>query len=322
MGRRGARVAVRPGLRTSDSLLRVSSRMKRASPVFIVGEARSGTSLLYRLLQQHPSFRPYRINLVETHIFGQLRRAFLFKTRPPETLVRYMLGDAAAYRAFLRSIRLPRGLSAVNVGVNWVLRDRFAWLWYANLNHLVVRSYFFHAWRARGCRRLLEKTPTNTAYIARLTAIFPHARLLYVHRHPVDVLGSYRRRRRDDPAAVWAELDVAAFCERYAVSAGRVLDWRAAGHTNLSLVRYEDLTTEPESELSGVCAFLGEAFEPSVLSERHPDPQRWWGDPHLWGDITPSTKRWQDYVTPEEARDVQDRLAPTMRRLGHEPHPL
>src|SRR5918993_578669 len=196
------------------NLWRVSRAMKAASPVFIVGEARSGTSLLYRTLQKHPSFRPHRQNLVETDAFSHLRRTFMFSRTYPDPLRRFMLEDEAAWRAFLRTIRPIRAVSAVWAPVNYVLRDRVAWLWHANLHQLVLRAYFFYAWQARGCGRLLEKTPTNSLHLPRLVATFPRARFLYIHRHPVDVFTSYRRRAALDPQASWANIRLDEFCRR------------------------------------------------------------------------------------------------------------
>jgi hypothetical protein len=51
----------------------------------------------------------------------------------------------------------------------------------AGLGPAVLRSFVFHATRARGCRRSVEKTPTNAQHMENLTAACPHARLLYVH---------------------------------------------------------------------------------------------------------------------------------------------
>lgn len=302
------------------NLYRVSRAMKAASPVFIVGEARSGTSVLYRTLQKHPSFRPHVQNLVETEAFSHLRRTFMFDRMYPDTLRRFMLNDEAAWDAFLRTIRPLRAVSAAWAPVNYVLRDRFSWLWYANLNPLVLRAYFFYAWQARGCVRLCEKTPTNTVHLSRLTATFPHGRFLYIHRHPVDVFTSYRRRAVVDPHAGWANLGLDEFCSRYEAGAARAIEWRAAGRDNLHLVRYELLTTQPEEAFRAVCAFLDEPFVPEALQERTPDPYRWPVDPHLWSSIVPRTKRWQDYISSDETRELQRRLSRTITTLGYEPY--
>jgi hypothetical protein len=296
--------------------------MKRSSPVFIVGEARSGTSILYRTLQKHSSFRPREVNLAETNIFAHLRRTFMFDQTYPETLRQFMLGDRRAYQDFLRSIRALRVVSALWVGPNYLLRDRADWLWYANLNHLLLRSYFFHAAAARGCRRLVEKTPTNTPNIAKLTRTFPRARLLYVHRHPVDVLGSYRRRAKADPDATWANLTPDDFCRTWQASTELVLDWLARGNENLRLVRYEAFTQDPDTQFERICAFLDEPFEREAVEERHPDLTRWRGDPLLWGPVVRQTRAWTEDVTAAEAEYLQQRLRPTMEALGYEPYPV
>jgi len=299
-------------------LRRVSRQMREASPVFIVGEARSGTSLLYRTLQKHPSFKPRTQNLVETDVFSQLRRTFMFNRTYPDTLIRFMLSDTVAWHAFRRTIWPLRVVSAAWAPVNYVLRDRVRWVWYANLHHLVLRAYFFYAWEARGCVRLLEKTPTNTVHLPQLAATFPGARFLYIHRHPVDVFTSYRRRARVDPNAAWAELSIDEFCRRYQDRTRRAIEWQRAGHGNLLLVRYEALTTNPEETFGAVCAFLNEPFVSEALEEPAPDRERWTVDPHLWDHIVAQTKRWQDFVTPAEASALQTRLAQTMSVLGYE----
>lgn len=305
----------------TGGLLAASHVMRTASPVFIVGEARSGTSMLYRTLQKHPSFQPVTQNLVETEVFSHLRRTFMFGPAYPDSLVRFMLGEAETYAAFLRAIRPLRIVSAVLAPVNYVLRDRFRWLWYVNLHHLVLRAYFFHAWRARGCRRLVEKTPTNIRHLPALAHAFPRARFLYIHRHPVDVFTSYRRRAAVDPNAGWADLDLDEFCRVYEAGARRALAWQAAGHGNLLLVRYEALTTDPVGAFAGVCAFLDEPPAPDAVEEPAPDPEHWPVDPHLWGGIVQRTKRWQDYLSVDEAAALQQRLAPTMAALGYTPYP-
>jgi Sulfotransferase family len=300
-------------------LLRISAEMKRSRPVFIVGEARSGTSILYRTLQKHPSFRPLRPNLVETEIFAQLRRTFLFRPGYPPTLVRFMLEDEGEYKRFLASVRVPRAVSALVSPVNLAVRDRSDALWAMNLSALVVRAYFFHAARARGVRRLVEKTPTNTRNLPKLAACFPRARLLYVHRHPVDVFASYRRRVLADPDAGWAVLDVGPFCDAWGRSTARALRW-AASHDDLHLVSYERFTSAPEVAFADVCRFLGEPVEPEAVREPRPDVGRWRGDPHLWGEIVPTTKDWRDFVTATEMSELQERLAPPMRALGYAPY--
>ena len=294
--------------------------MQAASPVFIIGEARSGSSLLYRTLQKHPSFRPKVQNLVETQAFAHLRRTFLFSLEYPDTFRRFMLDDPCAYAAFLRSIRPARVASALAAPVNYVVRDPAMWWWLATLNHLVLRSYFFFAWQARGCARLVEKTPTNVVHLPKLARAFPAGRFLYIHRHPVDVFSSYRRRAAVDPGAGWADLTLERFCSVYRHRTSLALDW-AGRHDNLHLVRYEQLTGDPPAAFRPLCAFLQEPYVAEALEEPAPNPDRWPVDRHLWGGIVQQTKQWRDYLSDTEAAALQERLAPVMAALGHQPYP-
>jgi hypothetical protein len=299
-------------------LWRVSGAMREANPVFIVGEARSGTSLLYRALQKHPSFRPRTQNLVETDPFSHVRRTFMFSRTYPEPWIRFMLNDETAWNDFLATIRPLKALSLAWLPVNFVFRDRLGWLYFANLHHVVLRAYFFHATRARGCGRLVEKTPTNTRHLRRLAMTFPRAAFLYIHRHPVDVFTSYRRRAAVDAQARWANMTLDEFCRRYETATRQAIEWRDADHTNLHFVRYETLTTDPERAFRAVCAFLNEPFSREAIEEHTPNPDRWPVDPHLWSGIVARTKRWQDYLSPDEAKELQRQLAHIMSELKYD----
>jgi hypothetical protein len=294
---------------------------RAGAPVFIVGEARSGTSILYRTLQKHSTFAPKRQSLVETEVFAHLPRAFLFNRSYPQAWIRFFLEDRAEWDLFLRSIRLPRVATAALAPVNYLRRHRWRWLYYAGMGPAVLRSFVFHATRARGCRRLIEKTPTNVQHLGELTAAFPNGRLLYVHRHPVDVFSSYRRRAAIDPAGDWANLDVRTFAERWMASTTRALSWLASGNTNLLIIRYESFVEDPLTAFQEICAFLEEPFEANALEEASPDSRRWPVDPHLWGAIVPRTKEWRDHISTDEAAMVQHLTGSVMRRLGYETYP-
>src|SRR5918996_1298807 len=97
---------------TQTSLWTLSRAMARAEPVFIVGEARSGTSILYRTVQKHSAFAPKRQSLVETDMFVHLPRAFLFGQTYPDAWIKFFLEDRQEWDWFLRSIRLPRVATA------------------------------------------------------------------------------------------------------------------------------------------------------------------------------------------------------------------
>src|SRR5829696_4963547 len=204
-------------------LSQISRAAKRTSPVFIIGEARSGSSMLYRVLLRHPSFAPRAETLQETSFVRQAPLAYRFDAGHPSNMRRYMLEDDDAWRAFLDSLAPVRPLLAA-AAVTQPLLGRFGWAWYLAPSRRVARSYLHHAQLARACRRILEKTPRHVEHMGRLFACFPRARLLYIHRHPVDVYSSYVRRGQTDPRAAWARIP----WRSSAPSTGATPAWRPA----------------------------------------------------------------------------------------------
>lgn len=295
-------------------LFRISHEMRRSEPVFIVGEARSGSTLLLHTLLKHPAFVPRQENLQESSFVVQAPEAGDFATSPPRNLRRFMLEDDTAWGDFLASLQ-PIG--------GWLRAARRLghaedWRWRLGPAELVARSYAFHAWRARGCQRLLEKTPDHVHHIERLYRCFPRARLLYVHRHPVDVYTSYVRRAQVDPKASWARIGPEEFCDRYRTRTDLALAGARRHPTTFRLIRYEQLTATPAAELERICAFLDEPCHPNVLLQPDPDPDRvapWERSGHLYRGITTATKRWDDYCSVEDAAVIEDRLSDLMGYL-------
>lgn len=299
------------------TLSSISREMRAAEPVFIVGEARSGSTLLLYTLLKHPRFAPREENLQESSFIVQAPAAARFADDPPRNLRRFLLEDEDAWADFLTSIRLLRPwLRAAELGGRTVEQQ-----WRLGPATLVARSYAYHAWRARGCDRLLEKTPDHVLHIDRIRSAFPHARLLYVHRHPVDVYTSYVRRGKVDPKAAWARISPDDFCVRHRERTERALAAVARSPQHLLLVRYEQLTTRPVAELRRICRFLGEACDPARMLEPDPDPHRvahWEGSGRLFRGMSAATKPWTDYASRQDAAYIEGRLADLMDQLRYD----
>lgn len=288
--------------------------MKKASPVFIVGEARSGSTILYRTLLKHPAFKPRVENLQESSFIIQAPLAASFTPVHPRNMRRFMLEDETEWAGFLRSVRplLPWARLTPEF-----LGRRGPW-------RLVARSYAFHARRARGVTRLLEKTPNHIHHIDQILRYFPRARLLYIHRHPVDVYSSLVRRGAVDPKADWARVPVEVFCDRYRDHLRLAREGSRRHPDSLHLIRYEDFTGSPEAALEEICRFLGICYEPQALTELA-DPGGWahWDrSRHLYEGIKTHTKRWQDYCDAPTAARIQEKLEIEMNVLGYQPYQL
>jgi protein-tyrosine sulfotransferase len=203
-------------------------------PIIVIGGCpRSGTTLLRRLLDEHPSIccgpessalLPGRPNPDE----------LAFSYDVPRDEVVALLADSDSQAAF-------------------------------------VAGFFGRVAQARGKRRWAEKTPLNIAHLGWVLSHFPRARVIHVVRDGRDVVCSLRRhpvRRFIDGGwkSVPQHRSVVSCTRQWLSLTGKGLDWRT--DARYLEVRYEDLVEAPEATMRRVMAFLEEPFDPEWLRTR------------------------------------------------------
>lgn len=215
------------------------------APIFIVGTERSGSNLLRLMLDAHSR---------------------ICVPHPPH-LIRYLAPIEASYgdlghpelrRQLVRdAIRLvgfhphpwPHPIS-----VEDVLRDASPSV--VGILAAIYETYRRHEGKARwGCKSTFVVEHIDEVYSA-----FPQATFLWLVRDPRDVAASSRNAvfgpcEPIRTARLWArqqEMAVAAAAE--------------LGGKVVPLVRYEDLTREPERTLRRICDLIGERFEPAMMA--------------------------------------------------------
>lgn len=308
----------------STQLIKISKEMRRYCPVFIVGEARSGTSILYRTLQKHSVFRPKKINLHEAKMFHYSNRSYLLEDAENSNPLCYMLNNIEMYKQFLTSIKKIRLMHRVLCmisgyqSINFRLANRIQLWWYLNLNHVVLRSFFYFAKEARGANRLVEKTPNNLRHSTKLILAFPKSKLLYIYRHPIDVYTSYVRRGKIESKEGWLNLSPDRFCGIYRNRIRIALKYSRKAKDSFLLVKYEDFTQKTDIEVKKICTFLGVCFQKETITEKNPDLTKWKPDPYLFAEIRPKTKNWRDYIRFEDAQYIETQLIAEMKMLDYE----
>jgi hypothetical protein len=125
-----------------------------------------------------------------------------------------------------------------------------------DLEHLLWDRVMHRELLRSGKPVIVEKTPSNAFVHERLAACWPDARFVFLLRHPASIARSWHEGDPEKRTAEEAALDALRYM-RATERARRALP----GHT----VRYEELTEDPEAVLRGLCAFLGEEFEPGML---------------------------------------------------------
>lgn len=139
-------------------------------------------------------------------------------------------------------------------------------LWDRLLHRELLRS---------GKKTIVEKTPSNVFVADRFAQCWPDARFLFLLRHPLSIAQSWHdadRPRRPMNRAV-----------HHTLKYMEALEGARQRHDGLT-VRYEDLTTDPETETRRVCDYLDVPWEPEMISygeQEHGELRKGMGD---WRD--------------------------------------
>jgi len=201
--------------------------------VFICGLHRSGTSLLFELLREHPQISGFRDTGVPRDEGQHLQTVYPMPDRH---------GRPGQF-GFNPAAHLTETSPIVSEPSRRALLDQWSRHWDTS------RPY------------LLEKSPPNLIRTRFLQALFPGARFLVVTRHPVPVALSTRGWV---PAPLYSLVHHWVVChETWAADRPFV--------RNVLAITYEELVTDPPATLAAITAFLGaEPFGPDLAVR--PDP--------------------------------------------------
>jgi len=217
-------------------------------PVFIIGSARSGTSILTWSLGQHPNLYP----LEETVWIGQFGR---WARRA------YEIGASRGARSHLSGMGIERSLYMRRFGEaidGMILEHRKL------PAHDVAEEAAFTLVRrvSDPKQRWVDGTPENSCFVPELHALFPEARFIHLLRDPVAVvrsLGNFVKaggesKDADDACRVW--LRQTGGC--------RAAETRLPAETIMRL-EHRELEVAPELAVRRCLDFLGEPWSEDCL---------------------------------------------------------
>lgn len=170
---------------------------------------------------------------------------------------------------------------------------------------------------AEGKTRWGDKTPTYVLEMDRLWRLFPGCRFIHLIRDGRDVACSLRR-------VSWGSGDLlrAARDWRWKVSVGRKMGAMIPDH--YLEVRYESLVLDPRRTLQDVCAFLGEAFDETMLrypedaAEAMPVQSLQWHQSSISAPDPSRVGLWRRELSAVDARIFDDEAGDLLATLGYE----
>jgi len=265
-----------------------------ARPIFIVGLARSGTSMLQVAFAQHPTMFDIA-NCRETFIFLRPRQPFSDPIHFPT-------------RAYLRG---RDNLLAFRTLVDVLERDG------GPLSESdLVRAFFWYAGnKVYPGRNPLEKTPGHLRKLDLIFETFPRTKVLVCSRDPVEVMASYRKRllkaqAEGDPPEKTAWLDKSAD-EMIAVFRNFTEMVHSASEKygrDMFMAPYAWLIDDPEASIRRLCDFVGMRFNPRMVASDEKIEQEGGGEKaHA---IQRRASDADKVLTPAEIAQIQAATAP------------
>ena len=214
------------------------------SPIFIFGSARSGTSLLSRIIGSHPNIAvPFESQLYNTfypwlQYYGDLK---VEKNRR----------------------RLVRDILSTEDLLDWTPRPD------AEETLAAIEKYDFHGvvdaliteWAKKsGKQRWGEKTPWHIFYWKEIMEGFPDMKVIHIVRDGRDSSLSWRNAR-------FGPKHIYHLAVRWRDYLLRVDELKSQLREDMFMeVRYEDLLDEPEAITRKICDFIGEEFSEDMLA--------------------------------------------------------
>ena len=114
----------------------------------------------------------------------------------------------------------------------------------------------------------------------------------------------------------WADITVESYARIYDERSAAALAWAQRRPDAVRMVRYEDLVSDPSAKIAELCAFAGERFDPDALGT--PDEERSTPDPLTWKPVTEQSKDWREFMSADQAADLEGRLGDILDQLGHD----
>ena len=232
--------------------------------IFIVGNSRSGTTMMRRVLGNHPHI----YMLEELHFFEQL-----WSTEDKTNAI--SKESAITLASKLLFIQRDGYLSQMNANKHAVdakkIVDTIVGPIYP---HAVLNGFLFFETQQHGKSIPCEKTPQDVFYIAEILELFPGAKIVNMVRDPRGVMLSQKRKwqRRKMGAGFMTKKEQRRLKINYnpiTVSKLWNSSIRAAArfkdHPKLHNMIFERMVNDSEAEIKALCQFLEIDFTPDML---------------------------------------------------------
>ena len=271
----------------------------REDPVFITGSYRSGTTIISRILDAHPSLN---ITYDSVNYFR-----FIVK-KGTDASDYHSIVDAIAdrlnarYKIVLDRLRIVEEIEGTASPVS----------------HKAVYSAIMHAFWNYSDKRWGEKSLLEWTSIPIFLSMFSKGKAIHIVRDPRDVLVSYKHMTIEPGNRYLDSVFVNRHSFDYALKYAKTLP-----PDRYYLLKYENFMGDNTAEVKKICDFLEINFVDSMMDERNFTDQK--GDPFDYRTHTSfpdewkrPVKRWKEKLNEFEVDFAEGLLWKQMQELGYE----
>lgn len=269
---------------------------------FCIGTPKTGTTLLARVLDQHPEIAC----VSESYAFHPRSRASLFN--PASEKWRSHGFSESDVRRWARVWRAQPKLMLRRLVRKLTGRTILAVSCFQHTMGEALADF------ARRCdaRAVGDKWPWYIDYLEHVLSAFPSARFIYNVRDPRGVWNSAQRfKARERGSELLTEM----------LSRDLIVTPYLDGASFLT-VRYEDLVCQPEETCQRLYNFLGCSYSEKYVTydpEKDPYPERWDWVPQAGQPIDPwHAVKWREQMTQTEIETVTTQAAWFIRKYRYE----
>lgn len=287
---------------------------------FIAGQAKSGTTLLVALLDNHPELLvlPEETAYFPTVLtkYGKRSRREQFDYLTRESLSNVVFGGPCKWgkrdysyfptEKLLRTFE-QRAFDPVNAQKDLLI--------------ILLESYADAIGRPLdSVKRWVEKTPANRNHLPAIFQRFPHAKVLLTMRDPRAILAAQIALEKTRQLRRFSIYYVVSHWLKAATLAANSLGTQDA---RTFVVPYEKLVLDPASWMEKVCAFLEISFERETVLTPTKAGKFWRGNSAAETDFseisTEPLTRWETELSRDEIGWVEWHCRELMPLFGYEP---
>lgn len=236
--------------------------------IFIVGNSRSGTTMMMRILKKHPHIH----SLNEIHFFEKFWST-QDQQRPIEETEAVWLASRLFFIDRYNVLAKFEEAEFAAQAKNLVAKLEKKPLYRQDIYHAVLNQRAADEGKTIAC----EKTPQNLYYVQDLLEMYPNCRILNLVRDPRGVLLSQKKKwmRKDSKDSYIKDHKREVWRLRinyHPITISKL--WNSAiqaierfqDHPRVESIRFEDITQEPTETLQKVCNFLEVPFDENMMN--------------------------------------------------------